>query len=230
MSDSPCVLVIEDELQIRRFLRASLTDAGYRVAEASSGVEGLRLAAEARPIAIILDLGLPDMDGLAVALQLRSWSGVPIIVLTARGQEQDKVQLLDAGADDYLTKPFGVNELLARIRAAARRASASAGGDPVLAFGAVRVDLARRQVWRRDEEIHLTPIEFNLLAALLRSAGRVATHQQLLDEVWGPGYRDAPHYLRIYMQHLRHKLEDDPARPQFLTTELGVGYRLKIEA
>jgi two-component system KDP operon response regulator KdpE len=230
MSDGPCVLVIEDELQIRRFLRASLSDAGYRMVEASSGADGLRLAAEANPIAVILDLGLPDMDGLSVARQLRSWSSVPIIVLTARGQEQDKVRLLDAGADDYLTKPFGVNELLARIRAAARRASASVGGDPVLSFGVVRVDLARRQVWRRDEEVHLTPIEFNLLAALLRSAGRVATHQQLLDEVWGPGYRDAPHYLRIYMQHLRHKLEDDPARPQFLTTELGVGYRLKIDA
>jgi two-component system KDP operon response regulator KdpE len=136
---------------------------------------------------------------------------------------------LDAGADDYLTKPFGVNEQMARIRAAARRSRASAEIDPVLSFGVVRVDLARRQVWRRDEEVHLTPIEFNLLAALLRSSGRVATHQQLLDEVWGPGYRDAPHYLRIYMQHLRHKLEDDPARPQFLITELGVGYRLKVD-
>jgi two-component system KDP operon response regulator KdpE len=231
MSHRPLqVLVIEDELQIRRFLRASLTGHGYTLLEADTGREGIARAAQLQPDCVILDLGLPDMDGLDVLRQIRSWSPVPVIVLTARGQEQEKIALLDAGADDYLTKPFGMGELMARMRVVMRRTAGTAAAEaPQFAAGELRVDLGRRQLFRGDEEIHLTPIEYRLLAALVRSAGRVVTQRQLLLEVWGPEYTDAPHYLRIYMQHLRHKLERDPARPRYLITEPGVGYRLKDE-
>jgi two-component system, OmpR family, KDP operon response regulator KdpE len=224
------VLVIEDELQIRRFLRASLASHGYALLEASTGQAGVEQAAQLHPDCVILDLGLPDIDGLEVLKQIRSWSSVPIIVLTARGQEQEKIALLDAGADDYLTKPFGTGELMARMRVVMRRAVGTASETPIVAVGGLRVDLARRQVFRDDEEVHLTPIEYKLLVTLMRNAGRVVTQRQLLQEVWGPEYTDAPHYLRIYMQHLRHKLEADPARPRYLITEPGVGYRLKEEA
>ncbi len=224
------VLVIEDELQIRRYLRTSLAGHGYTLLEASSGQEGIEQTAQLQPDCVILDLGLPDMDGLEVLRRIRSWSAVPVVILTARGQEQEKISLLDAGADDYLTKPFSVGELLARIRAALRRtAGMQASESPVTAIGDLRVDLAHRQVFRAGEEIHLTPIEYRLLSALVRNLGRVVTQRQLLQEVWGPEYTDAPHYLRIYMQHLRHKLEADPARPRYLLTEPGVGYRLRDE-
>jgi two-component system KDP operon response regulator KdpE len=229
MSNRPLqVLVIEDEAQIRRFLRTSLASHGYALLEASSGQDGITQVAQLQPDCVILDLGLPDMDGLEVLRQIRDWSSVPVIVLTARGQEQAKITLLDAGADDYLTKPFGTGELMARIRVALRRTlGASTGEQPVITVGDLRVDLARRQVFRGDEEVHLTPIEYKLLTILVKSAGRVVTQRQLLQEVWGPEYTDAPHYLRVYMQHLRHKLEIDPARPRRLLTEPGVGYRLR---
>jgi two-component system KDP operon response regulator KdpE len=225
------ILIIEDELQIRRFLRASLASHGYGLLEAGSGQEGIELAAQHHPDAVLLDLGLPDMDGLELLRRLRAWSAVPVVILTARGQEQDKIALLDAGADDYLTKPFGVGELLARIRAALRRTEGMAASEaPLTTIGEITVDLVRRQVFRAGAEVHLTPIEYRLLVALVRNMGRVVTQRQLLEEVWGAEYVDSPHYLRIYMQHLRHKLEADPARPRFLLTEPGVGYRLRDEA
>ncbi|NTU84365.1 MAG: response regulator [Chloroflexales bacterium] len=232
MSHRPLqILIIEDETQIRRFLRSSLASHGYELLEASAGQEGLEQAAQLHPDCIILDLGLPDMDGLEVLSRLRSWSVVPVVILTARGQEQDKIALLDAGADDYLTKPFGVGELLARIRAALRRTAGRQVAElPVATVGELRVDMVRRQVFRDGAEVHLTPIEYKLLVALVRHAGRVVTQRQLLQEVWGPEYTDSAHYLRIYMQHLRHKLERDPARPRYLLTEPGVGYRLRDEA
>jgi two-component system KDP operon response regulator KdpE len=230
MSDGLRVLVIEDELQIRRFLRTALTGAGYSLSEAATGREGLQQATQSRPDCVILDLGLPDIDGMQVLRALRSWSPVPVIVLTARGLEQDKIALLDAGADDYLTKPFGVGELMARMRVVLRRQLAGAADEsPVVQIGALQIDLAAREVRRDGEEVHLTPIEYRLLAALLHHRGRVVTQRQLLEEVWGQEYIDAPHYLRIYMQHLRHKLEADPARPQYFLTEPGVGYRLRAE-
>lgn len=226
----PQVLVIEDELQIRRFLRTSLTSHGYALLEASTGQEGITQVARLQPDCVILDLGLPDMDGLAVLQQIRGWSRVPVVVLTARGQEQEKITLLDAGADDYLTKPFGMGELMARMRVVMRRTTDVAGSETSeVRIGDLHVDLIRRQVFRGEEEVHLTPIEYKLLAALVKNAGRVVTQRQLLQEVWGPGYTDAPHYLRVYMQHLRHKLEADPARPRYLLTEPGVGYRLRDE-
>ena len=225
------ILIIEDETQIRRFLRSSLASHGYELVEAATGQAGIEQMAQLQPACVILDLGLPDMDGLEVVRRIREWSAVPLVILTARGQEQDKIALLDAGADDYLTKPFGVGELLARIRAALRRTTGMQLPEtPVAIFGEVRVDLVRRQVFRADEEVHLTPLEYKLLAVLVRQMGRVVTQRQLLHEVWGPEYTDSAHYLRIYMQHLRHKLEADPARPRFLITEPGVGYRLRDEA
>jgi two-component system KDP operon response regulator KdpE len=233
MSDrSLNILIIEDELQIRRFLRTALTDHGYGLLEANTGQEGIDKAAQFQPDAIILDLGLPDIDGIEVLRRIRNWSAVPVVILTARGQEQEKIALLDAGADDYLTKPFGIGELLARLRAALRRTAGPRPSEaPVVTIGdLVRVDLVRRQVFYEGAEVHLTPIEYKLLAALVRNLGRVVTQRQLLQEVWGPEYIDATHYLRIYMQHLRHKLERDPARPRYLITEPGVGYRLKDEA
>lgn len=225
------ILVIEDELPIRRFLKLSLTDHGYSFREACNGKEGLEKAASERPDVIILDLGLPDMDGLEVTRQLREWSSVPIIVLSARLNEKDKVQALDMGADDYLTKPFGVAELLARLRVALRRASrlSSSKEESEFSFGNVHVDLGKREVKIDGELINLTRIEYKLLVTLIRYAGKVVTHNQLLKEVWGQGYSEESNYLRVYMAHLRRKLEKDPAHPQHLITEPGVGYRLRAD-
>jgi two-component system KDP operon response regulator KdpE len=225
------ILVIEDELQIRRFLRATLLGHGYHLVEAANGQEGLRLATSHLPDVIILDLGLPDMDGLKVTERLREWNQTPIIVLSARGQEADKVAALDAGADDYLTKPFGVSELLARLRVALRHQQRldAEQADPVFHVGALHVDLARRQVRLGDREVHLTPIEYKMLTTLVHHAGKVVTRQQLLREVWGPNYATETAYLRVYMGQLRHKLEADPTRPHYLVTEPGVGYRLRLE-
>ena len=225
---APVVLLIEDEPQMRRFLRATLRAHEYHVVEAASGREGLAQAAGRNPDLILLDLGLPDADGLDVARQIRQSSHAPIIVISARGQERDKVTALDLGADDYLTKPFGVPELLARIRVALRHSSQAPGSEPQTVFesGDLRVDLSRRLVLRKQEEVHLTPTEYKLLATLIRHAGRVTTHRQLLQEVWGANYAEQTHYLRVYMTQLRHKLEHDPTRPRLLLTEPGVGYRM----
>jgi len=230
-ANHPTVLLIEDEAQIRRFLRATLTANGYQLLEATTAQEGLVQAATRQPEVVILDLGLPDLDGLEVTRRLREWTSVPIIVLSARGQESDKVTALDAGADDYLTKPFSVGELLARLRVALRHAvqASQESGEPTFVVGELRVDLGRRQVSLAEQQVHLTPIEYKLLTTLVRYAGRVVTHRQLLQEVWGPGHTEASHYLRVYMGQLRHKLEADPARPRYLVTEPGVGYRLKID-
>lgn len=223
------VVVIEDEAQIRRFLRAALEGADMTVHEAAEGRQGLIEVATRKPDLVIVDLGLPDQDGSAVIRELRGWSGVPIIVLSARTQEAEKVNALDAGADDYLTKPFGVPELLARIRAHLRRWQVgSASVEAVVRLGAVTVDLANRQVSRDGEPIHLTPVEYRLLVALLRHAGKVLTHRQLLLEVWGPAASEHSHYLRIYIGHLRRKLEENSAQPKYLLTESGVGYRLLL--
>ncbi|MDR3413017.1 MAG: response regulator [Formivibrio sp.] len=222
------VLIIEDDPVIRRFIRSSLEDEGCEVYEADTAARGLIEAGTRQPALLILDLGLPDRDGREVIKDIRSWSQVPIIVLSARTQEEEKVAALDAGADDYLVKPFGLPELLARVRAQQRR-NASMGTDaqPVFCFGEVSVDMLQRQVTRSGEVIHLTPIEYRLLSALIRSHGRVLTHRQLLIDAWGPGYAERNHYLRIYMKQLRAKLERDPAQPEFLLTETGVGYRLQ---
>ncbi|MBZ5590293.1 MAG: response regulator [Acidobacteriia bacterium] len=232
MSDvAPTVLLIEDDPQIRRFLRATLPAHGFRLIEAEAGERGLVEAATRNPEVVLLDLGLPDIDGLEVTRRLREWSAVPIVVLSARGLERDKVAALDAGADDYLTKPFGVEELLARLRVALRHAS-RAGGDvpgPVFAAGGLEVDLAARRVRTAGQEVHLTPTEFRLLAVLVKHAGKVVTQRQLLVEVWGPGAAGNAHYLRVQMHGLRHKLEKTPARPRYLITEPGVGYRLREE-
>jgi len=231
MPMNPVILLIEDDPQIRRFLRASLVTQGYDLIEAGTGREGLALAASRVPDMVLLDLGLPDMEGMEVITQLRTWSHVPIIILSARGQERDKVANLDAGADDYLTKPFGVGELLARIRVALRKAMPSEEGKPEVMYslGNIKVDFERRLVFRGQEEVHLTPIEYKLLAVLVKHRGKVVTHRQLLKEVWGPSYVDQNPYLRIFILNLRRKLEDDPTRPQFLLTEPGVGYRLRDE-
>jgi two-component system KDP operon response regulator KdpE len=223
------VLLIEDDVSMRRFLRTALRAHGWRVIEAATAREGLAQAAGRNPDVILLDLGLPDGDGLELAPRLRRSTRAPIIVISARGREQDKVGALDLGADDYLTKPFGVPELLARMRVALRHASrpADAPEAPVFEAGQVRVDLVRRRVYRAGDEIHLTPTEYKLLATMIRHAGRVATHRQLLEEVWGANYVGQTHYLRVYMAQLRHKLEPDPARPRLLATEPGVGYRLR---
>jgi two-component system KDP operon response regulator KdpE len=225
------VLIVEDEPQVLRFLRASLSAHGYRVLEAASGEQGLVEAATRSPDIVLLDLGLPDLDGVEVARRLREWSAVPVIVLSARGQESDKIKALDAGADDYLTKPFGVGELLARMRVALRNAArvAAGAGEPSFEVGELRVDLAARRVFVRDEEVRLTRTEYNLLATLVKHVGKVVTHRQLLLEVWGPGATGESHYLRVYMGQLRHKLEQDPARPRYLLTETGVGYRLRAD-
>ncbi|MFZ5623183.1 MAG: response regulator [Gemmatimonadota bacterium] len=227
----PLVLLIEDEPQMRRFLRAALEGNAYRLIEATTAREGLTHAAGHNPDIILLDLGLADADGIDVARRIREWTATPIIVISARGQEGDKVAALDAGADDYLTKPFGTGELLARMRVALRHAARSRNGaePPVFVAGSIRVDLARRQVWRGEEEVHLTPLEYKLLAELVRHAGKVLTHRHLLREVWGLNAEAQTHYLRVFMRQLRHKLEDDPARPRLLTTEPGVGYRLRAE-
>ena len=230
MSDvAPTVLVIEDEPQMRRFLKASLEAHDYRLVEAVTAREGLAQAAGRNTDAILLDLGLPDLDGIELTRRLREWSRIPVIVISARGREQDKIAALDAGADDYLTKPFGLGELLARLRVALRRVAANGGAEPVLVIGDLKVDLGARLVYRGGQEVHLTPIEYKLLATLARHAGKVLTHRMLLKEVWGPNAVEHTHYVRVYMTQLRHKLEDDPSRPRYLLTESGVGYRLRTE-
>jgi len=228
-TDKALVLVIEDEAPIRCFLRAFLESQGFRFLEAATGEEGLGLAASHQPEVILLDLGLPGLDGLDVIRRIRQWTATPILVLSARGKEQDKIEALDAGADDYLIKPFSVGELAARMRVALRHAVV--GGqdksDPVFRIGALSIDLAARRVRLAGAEVHLTPIEFKLLAFLVRHAGKVVTHRQLLKEVWGSVREDQAHYPRIYVHQLRHKIEPDPARPRFLRTETGIGYRLE---
>lgn len=226
-AQAPLILVIEDETQIRKFLRATLTAHGYRVEEAMNAREGMLKAGMQPPDVIILDLGLPDMDGLKVTRQLREWATMPIIVLSARGQESDKVAALDAGADDYLTKPFSVPELSARIRVALRHVAR--GGDSKAAaytVGDLTIDLSMRTVTLGDREVRLTPTEYNLLASLTKHAGKVLTHEHLLKEVWGPAHAQELQYLRVYMAQLRQKIEPDPAQPRYLLTESGVGYRL----
>jgi two-component system KDP operon response regulator KdpE len=231
MSDALKILLIEDEPQMRRFLRTTLGTTEHTLFEAATGQQGLSVAAEHKPDVVLLDLGLPDIDGLEVTKRLREWTKTPIIVLSAREKEMDKVAALDAGADDYLTKPFGMPELLARIRVARRHATMTAErGEAVLAIGDVRIDLEKRVVTRSGEEVRLTPVEYKLIATLVRNANRVMTYQQLLKEVWGAQYTQQKQYLHVYIGHLRTKLERDPARPQFLLTEAGVGYRLKAES
>jgi two-component system KDP operon response regulator KdpE len=230
-TNAPLVLVIEDDSQIRRFLRVTLGSSGYQLLEATSAQEGIKHASLQHPDLIILDLTLPDGDGLDVARQLREWSQTPIIILSARNQEKDKVAALDAGADDYLTKPFGTEELLARMRVALRHAIRAAQGTdaPVFTVGDLHVDIARRQVSVGAKDVHLTPIEYKLLLMLVQNAGKVVTRRQLLHSVWGAAYTEESHYLRVYMAQLRHKLEADPTRPRYLITEPGVGYRLRTE-
>jgi two-component system KDP operon response regulator KdpE len=223
---APVVVCIEDDPQMRRFLRTGLGAEGFRVFEAESGERGLVEAATRKPDVVVLDLGLPDIDGVEVVRRLREWTRLPVIVLSARSREADKIAALDAGADDYLTKPFGLGELLARIRVALRHGSVAGARDQeVVTAGDLRVDFARRQVSVAGKPVHLTPIEYRLLATLIRNAGRVLTHRQLLQDVWGPAYIERSHYLRVYMGQLRHKLEADPPRPRHLQTEAGVGYR-----
>jgi two-component system, OmpR family, KDP operon response regulator KdpE len=224
---TPIALVLEDEREIRHFVRTSLESEGWQVFEAATVKQGLVEAATRRPDLVIADLGLPDGDGVDFIREVRTWSGVPIIVLSARTHEGDKVAALDAGADDFITKPFGVAELLARTRANLRRVRAGrTSTDSVFRFGEVEVDLAARVVQRRGVEVHLTPIEYRLLGVLIANAGRVLTHPYLLREVWGPTHSESTHYLRVYMGNLRQKLEDDSAQPKHIMTETGVGYRL----
>jgi two-component system KDP operon response regulator KdpE len=227
----PLILIVEDEASVRRSLRAILVGRGHRIVEAEKAAEGAQRAKEYNPDLVLLDLGLPDRDGLTVIAALREWSLTPIIVLSARGQEDDKILALDAGADDYLIKPFSANELLARIRVALRHvAQRTPVRDTAVEFGEIRVDLERRVVTRAGQEIHLTPHEYKLLEALIRHADRVVTHRQLLREVWGPSHGNETRSLRVYMSSLRQKLEPVPGRPRWLTTETGVGYRLRLDS
>lgn len=224
----PLVLVVEDEMQIRRFVRAALEGEGCRVAEAETMAQGLIDAGTRKPDLVILDLGLPDGDGVRFVQDLRAWSGLPVLILSARTTESDKIGVLDAGADDYLTKPFAVGELLARVRALLRRSKLGAEVEsPLLRFGDVEVDLTRRKILRHGLPVHLTPIEYRLLCVMLANAGKVMTHRHLLREVWGPAYVESNHYLRIYVGHLRQKLEHDPTQPRHFLTETGVGYRFQ---
>jgi len=223
------ILLIEDEQQMRRFLRVTLQSEKYKVLEAETATDGLSQAATRSPDIVLLDLGLPDMDGLAVIEKLREWSVVPVIIISAREQEGDKIKALDRGADDYLTKPFGSGELLARIRVALRHAAPKSQEqrDAVFVAEELRIDFLKRQVYCGSQEIHLTPIEYRLLTALVRNAGRVMTHRQILKEVWGPPYVEQTHYLRVFMNQLRKKIEADSTRPRFLLNEPGIGYRFK---
>lgn len=222
------VLVIEDEQPIRRFLRAALENEGYRVVEATSGEEGLRTATSQPPDLVILDLGLPGVDGQEVLRRLREWLKAPIIILSARDQERQKIEALDGGADDYVAKPFGVGELLARMRSALRHVN-RAGETAEVRISDLRIDLAARLVYRGAKQIHLTPLEYKLLTTLVKNSGRVLTHRVLLREVWGPGDTQETHYLRVFVATLRRKLEDDPAQPRFILTEQGIGYRFAAE-
>ena len=225
----PVALLVEDEPQIRRFVRMALEAEGWQIVEAETMNRGLIDAGTRKPDIIILDLGLPDGDGVDFILDVRKWSSLPIIVLSARTTETDKIKALDAGADDYLTKPFGVGELLARVRSAMRRMRQSdANSDAVIQFGDVKVDIKERLVTKANQIVHLTPTEYRLLAVLAANAGRVVSGPQLLRQVWGPSHVESSHYLRIYMGHLRQKLEDDPAQPRYLITETAVGYRLLL--
>jgi two-component system KDP operon response regulator KdpE len=220
-------VLVEDELQIRRFVRSALETENWRVFEAETVKQGLIEAGTRKPDVVILDLGLPDGNGIDFLRDLRSWSTVPVIVLSARSEETDKIEALDAGADDYLTKPFGVGELLARVRAVLRRKMGTGkDGSPVFRFGDVEVDQEKRIVRKAGEDVHLTPIEYRLLSTMISNLGRVLTHRQILREVWGPSYVDQGHYVRIHMAHLRQKLEHDPAQPKHLVTETAIGYRL----
>lgn len=222
----PRLLIVDDEKAIRRLLRTVLSPHGFEILDAATGQDGLTAAADARPDLIILDLGLPDLAGVEVIRRVREWSRIPIVVLSAHHQEEEKVDALDAGADDYVTKPFGSRELLARIRAALRHQGLSSD-DPVFTVGGLTVDLAKRLVTRDGQELHLSPIEYDLLKALLLNAGKVVTHRHLLREVWGQGYDRESHLLRVTMSNLRHKLESNPAQPEYIRTEPGVGYRLR---
>ena len=230
--DRPLILLVEDDPQMQKFVRIALESHDYRVVLASTGDEAIRQATTYAPDAVLLDLGLPDMDGLVVAQRLREWSTVPILVISARGQEDVKVRALDGGADDYLTKPFGASELMARLRVALRHAARSREAPTALVKlgDDVAIDLVRRLVKVRGAEVHLTPIEYRLLTALAKHAGLVITHRALLEQVWGPGHAHQLQYLRVYMTQLRHKLEEHPARPRYLVTEPGIGYRLKVES
>jgi two-component system KDP operon response regulator KdpE len=230
MADLPLILIVEDEKPIVRFLKASLGSQGYRLAVAETGRQALMMVNSQPPEVIILDLGLPDVDGVEIIDQVRQWSQLPIIILSARDQEKDKIDALDRGADDYLTKPFSVGELLARLRVALRHRVRGALGenraDSVFESGELRVEMERRQVTLAGDEIHLTPIEYRLLTTLIAHAGKVLTHRMLLREVWGPGYAEEVHQLRVHMANLRRKIEVDPAQPRHILTEQGVGYRL----
>jgi len=225
------VLVVEDEPQMQRFLRASLTSHGFKVLEAGSGAAAVQEATTHNPALVLLDLGLPDIDGIDLTRKLREWTKVPIIVISARGREEDKVEALDAGADDYLTKPFGVNELLARIRVAFRHVEQASGEKPtpLIDIGGLHIDLDKREVLVGGQEVHLTPIEYKLLVLLAKNAGKVLTHRQILKEVWGPAYAGQSHYVRVRMAELRKKIEGDGARPKLFVTEPGVGYRIRAE-
>jgi two-component system KDP operon response regulator KdpE len=222
-------VVVEDEPQIRRFVRTALESESWRVIEAGTLKDGLSEAATRRPDLVVLDLALPDGDGIELVRSMRAWSNLPILVLSARGEERVKIQALDAGADDYLTKPFGIGELLARVRALARRRGRADAAEPIFRAGDIEIDFANRRVKRAGQPVHLTPIEYRLLTLLATNAGRVLTHRQILREVWGPSHVEHEHYTRIYMGHLRRKLEADPAQPRYLLTETAVGYRLITE-
>lgn len=228
MSDkAPTILIVEDERQIRRFMRSALESEGCRVIESDRGEPGLQEAAASKPDLVLLDLGLPDVDGVTFVRDLRTWSTAPVIIVSARSDENEKIRALDAGADDYLTKPFGVGELLARVRALLRRQQHPNDSDPLVCFGEIKVDLSRRHVSRAGVDVHLTPIEYRLLSVMLANSGKVLTHRHLLREVWGAGYADSNHYLRVYVGHLRQKLESDPTQPRYFLTETGVGYRFQ---
>ncbi len=229
MSDPIRFVVIEDDPPIRRFLRAGMGEDEAEWHEAATGSEGVKLVAQKNPDVVLLDLGLPDMDGLEVLRRLREWSEVPVIVLSARGQERDKIAALDGGADDYLTKPFSIGELMARVRVALRHKRGAADSEPAVEADGLRIDFASRIVTLNGGEVHLTVIEYRLLALLARHAGRVVTQKQILTEVWGPEYEDSTHTLRVHMGNLRQKIEPDPARPRFIWTETGVGYRMIVE-
>ncbi|ADG05334.1 response regulator [Kyrpidia tusciae] len=227
MAGGARIVIVDDEPQIRKFLRVSLRAHGYETLEAETGEDGLRQVTAGKPDLVILDLGLPDMRGADVLRAIREWSSVPVIILSVQEQEEEKIRALDAGADDYITKPFGMGELLARIRVALRH-SAKASGDPVIKLGTLRIDLGTREVTVGGQAVKLTPTEYELLKALASHPGRVMTHRQLLKAVWGSGYEQDIHSLRVYIGQLRRKIEEDPARPRWIVTEPGVGYRLRL--